>query len=60
MNNVLPFARTRTQPLPPLIAPPREPGIGLRVTLGDTDVTKRPAVAQSTATNHPEDVEQES
>lgn len=40
-DNLIPFRRIKTRPLPPLKAPLREPGVGLRVTLGEKDVTKR-------------------
>lgn len=42
-DNVLPFVRTKTQPLPPLKAPALPEGLGLRVSLGGVDVTRRPA-----------------
>lgn len=42
-DNILPFQRTKTQPLPPLKSPTLPPGIGLRVSFGNVDVTKRSA-----------------
>lgn len=42
-DNILPFQRTKVQPLPPLKSPPMPPCLGLRVSLGGVDVTKRPA-----------------
>lgn len=32
-GNLLMFRRIKTQPLPPLKAPPREPGVGLQLTI---------------------------
>ena len=44
-RNDLTFRRTRTRRLPPLLAPPPDQDVGLRVTLGGANTTKTVPVA---------------